>query len=118
MRVHQTYALAHSQGASALGAAGTSLVAFMQADALEPEQWRDQLQGAVGVVSCLGGFGSNEFMLKVHTHPLCLVPMWWYQRKPWLLSQFLVLCCMLHMYAVMCAYTGVSPFIASLCKFA
>lgn len=37
----------------------------MQADALEPEQWRDQLQGAVGVVSCLGGFGSNAFMLKV-----------------------------------------------------
>lgn len=40
----------------------------MQADALEPEQWREQLQGAVGVVSCLGGFGSNEFMLKVSTH--------------------------------------------------
>ena len=37
----------------------------VQADALEPEQWREQLQGAVGVVSCLGGFGSNEFMLKV-----------------------------------------------------
>ena len=36
----------------------------MQADAFEPEQWRDQLQGAVGVVSCLGGFGSNDFMLK------------------------------------------------------
>ena len=71
MRVHQTYA----NGVSARGAAGDSLVAFMQADALEPEQWRDQLQGAVGVVSCLGGFGSNEFMLKVHTHPLCFVPL-------------------------------------------
>lgn len=55
----------------------------MQADALEPEQWREQLQGAVGVVSCLGGFGSNEYMLKVYTcskqapqcgAPLCLVP--------------------------------------------
>ena len=44
------------------------LLATMQADALEPEQWREQLQGAVGVVSCLGGFGSNEFMLKVSTH--------------------------------------------------
>ena len=39
--------------------------AMLQADAFEPEQWRDQLQGAVGVVSCLGGFGSNDFMLKV-----------------------------------------------------
>ena len=38
---------------------------MLQADAFEPEQWRDQLQGAVGVVSCLGGFGSNDFMLKV-----------------------------------------------------
>lgn len=37
----------------------------VQADAFEPEQWRDQLQGAVGVVSCLGAFGSNDFMLKV-----------------------------------------------------
>lgn len=35
-----------------------------QGNAFEPEQWRDQLQGAVGVVSCLGGFGSNDFMLK------------------------------------------------------
>lgn len=38
---------------------------MLQADAFEPGQWRDQLQGAVGVVSCLGGFGSNDFMLKV-----------------------------------------------------
>ena len=38
-----------------------------QADAFEAEQWRDQLQGAVGVVTCLGGFGSNEFMLKVQS---------------------------------------------------
>jgi len=38
---------------------------MLQADAFEPDQWRDQLQGAVGVVSCLGGFGSNDFMLKV-----------------------------------------------------
>ena len=38
---------------------------MLQADAFEPDEWRDQLQGAVGVVSCLGGFGSNDFMLKV-----------------------------------------------------
>lgn len=43
------------------------MLGTMQADAFEPEQWREQLQGAVGVVSCLGGFGSNEFMLKVCT---------------------------------------------------
>ena len=40
----------------------------VQADAFEPEQWREQLEGAVGVVSCLGGFGSNEFMLKVGSY--------------------------------------------------
>ncbi|KAL3131927.1 hypothetical protein ABBQ38_007628 [Trebouxia sp. C0009 RCD-2024] len=46
-------------------AAWTSDVEWVSADALEPEQWREQLQGAVGVVSCLGAFGSNEFMLKI-----------------------------------------------------
>ncbi len=48
---------------------------MLQADAFEPDQWRDQLQGAVGVVSCLGGFGSNDFMLKVccfRPRPHCL----------------------------------------------
>ena len=37
----------------------------MQADVFQPEVWRSQLQGGVGVVSCLGGFGSNDSMLKV-----------------------------------------------------
>lgn len=55
---------------NAAQASGKSLLATMQADALEPEQWREQLQGAVGVVSCLGAFGSNEFMLKVHMCPI------------------------------------------------
>ena len=36
-------------------------------------QWRHYLKGAVGLVSCLGGFGSNEAMLKVRTH-CCTVP--------------------------------------------
>lgn len=37
----------------------------MQADALQPEQWRWALEGALGVVSCVGAFGSNDYMLKV-----------------------------------------------------
>ena len=37
----------------------------VQADVFQPEVWRSQLQGGVGVVSCLGAFGSNDFMLKV-----------------------------------------------------
>ncbi|KAL3163381.1 hypothetical protein ABBQ32_009766 [Trebouxia sp. C0010 RCD-2024] len=52
-------------GAPKATAAWTSDVEWVSADALDPEQWREQLQGAVGVVSCLGGFGSNEFMLKI-----------------------------------------------------
>ncbi len=30
----------------------------------EPTSWRQHLQGAVGVISTLGGFGSNDFMFK------------------------------------------------------
>lgn len=52
-------------GAPKATASWTSEVEWISADAFEPEQWRDQLQGAVGVVSCLGGFGSNDFMLKI-----------------------------------------------------
>lgn len=51
---------------SAPSASWTSQVDWLSADAFETEQWRDQLQGAVGVVTCLGGFGSNEFMLKIN----------------------------------------------------
>lgn len=38
-----------------------------QADVFNPPQWRHKLKGAIGVMSCLGGFGSNEFMYKVPT---------------------------------------------------
>ena len=37
----------------------------MQADVFDVASWRDQLQGAVGVISCLGAFGSNNFMQKI-----------------------------------------------------
>ena len=37
----------------------------MQADVFDVGAWRDQLQGAVGVISCLGAFGSNDFMQKI-----------------------------------------------------
>lgn len=37
----------------------------MQADVFDVAAWRDQLQGAVGVISCLGAFGSNDFMQKI-----------------------------------------------------
>ncbi|KAL0026968.1 hypothetical protein WJX79_003842 [Trebouxia sp. C0005] len=52
-------------GAPKATAPWTSEVEWVKADAFEPDEWRDQLQGAVGVVSCLGGFGSNDFMLKI-----------------------------------------------------
>ena len=42
-----------------------SSVAGMQADVFDVGSWRDQLQGAVGVISCLGAFGSNDFMQKI-----------------------------------------------------
>lgn len=42
-----------------------SAVAGMQADVFDVGSWRDQLQGAVGVISCLGAFGSNDFMQKI-----------------------------------------------------
>jgi len=29
-----------------------------------PDTWRDQLKGAVGVISTLGAFGSNDFMYR------------------------------------------------------
>lgn len=44
----------------------------VQADVFQPEVWRSQLQGGVGVVSCLGAFGSNDFMLKVSAGMLVL----------------------------------------------
>ena len=40
--------------------------------------WSRQLDGAVGVISCLGGFGTNEAMFKarpmsaVHGSHMCL----------------------------------------------
>ena len=42
-----------------------SSVVGMQADVFDVGAWRDQLQGAVGVISCLGAFGSNDFMQKI-----------------------------------------------------
>jgi len=36
-----------------------------QADVFNVEQWRSQLEGTIGLVTCLGGFGGNEFMYKV-----------------------------------------------------
>ena len=36
-----------------------------QADVFDIAGWRDQLEGTIGVISCLGAFGSNEFMYKV-----------------------------------------------------
>ena len=41
------------------------LMAGMQADVFDVGSWRDQLQGAVGVISCLGAFGSNDFMQRI-----------------------------------------------------
>lgn len=37
----------------------------MQGDVFDPASWKSQLDGAIGVISTLGGFGSNEHMYKV-----------------------------------------------------
>eukprot|EP00242_Pyramimonas_sp_CCMP2087_P007414 CAMPEP_0198211648 /NCGR_PEP_ID=MMETSP1445-20131203/24967_1 /TAXON_ID=36898 /ORGANISM="Pyramimonas sp., Strain CCMP2087" /LENGTH=279 /DNA_ID=CAMNT_0043885953 /DNA_START=71 /DNA_END=910 /DNA_ORIENTATION=+ len=42
-----------------------SNVTWVKGDALEPETWKSQLEGATGVVSCVGAFGNNQFMEKV-----------------------------------------------------
>ena len=36
-----------------------------QADVFDKASWREKLASAVGVISCLGAFGSNDFMQKV-----------------------------------------------------
>ena len=36
-----------------------------QADVFDTASWRGQLPGTIGVISCLGAFGSNDFMQKV-----------------------------------------------------
>lgn len=46
---------------------GALIASFLQADVFNVNTWKSQLEGAIGVVSCLGGFGSNEFMFKVDT---------------------------------------------------
>ena len=43
----------------------TSVIPCMQADVFDIASWQSQLQGAVGVISCLGAFGSNDFMQKI-----------------------------------------------------
>ncbi|CAL8467766.1 g7304 [Coccomyxa elongata] len=40
-------------------------VEWVKADVFDVGSWRDQLNGAVGVISCLGAFGSNDFMQKI-----------------------------------------------------
>jgi uncharacterized protein YbjT (DUF2867 family) len=35
-------------------------------DLFAPDGWRDSLKDAVGVISCVGAFGSNEFMEKIN----------------------------------------------------
>lgn len=43
----------------------TSQVEWAKGDVFDPASWQSQLQGAIGVISTLGGFGSNEFMYKI-----------------------------------------------------
>lgn len=40
-------------------------VEWVKADALDPDEWSQHLEGATGVVSCVGAFGSNEFMERI-----------------------------------------------------
>lgn len=47
------------------------VILVLQANVFDTGAWRDHLKGAVGVISCLGAFGSNDFMQKV-----CLSFVW------------------------------------------
>lgn len=40
-------------------------VEWIHGDALQPSCYIDELRGALGVVSCVGGFGSNEQMYRI-----------------------------------------------------
>ena len=40
-----------------------------QADVFDTAAWRGQLSSSIGVISCLGAFGSNAFMQKVLDRP-------------------------------------------------
>lgn len=42
-----------------------SQVQWTAGDVFDPASWRSELKGAVGVISTLGGFGSNDFMYKI-----------------------------------------------------
>lgn len=54
-------------GAPPAGASGdwVSRVQWVKGDVFDPASWEAQLEGAVGVVSTLGAFGSNDFMYRV-----------------------------------------------------
>lgn len=41
-------------------------IEWVRGDIFHPEEWRDVLQEADGVISCVGAFGSNEFMEKIN----------------------------------------------------
>ena len=43
----------------------TREVEWVRGNLLEPQTYRDQLVGAAAAISCVGGFGSQEEMLKV-----------------------------------------------------
>ncbi|CAI5511719.1 unnamed protein product [Closterium sp. Naga37s-1] len=41
-------------------------VEWIKGDALNPSSWKQHLQGATGVVSCVGAFGSTEWMRRIN----------------------------------------------------
>ncbi len=41
-------------------------VEYLRADALHPKTYEQQLPGAVGAISCIGGFGNNEQMRRIN----------------------------------------------------
>jgi uncharacterized protein YbjT (DUF2867 family) len=40
-------------------------VEWVTADVFDVARWRSQLEGTIGLVSCLGAFGGNDFMYKI-----------------------------------------------------
>ena len=63
----------------------TREVEWVRGNLLEPQTYRDQLVGAAAAISCVGGFGSQEEMLKVGAP--CLIR----RPSPWVGAPCLIL---------------------------
>ena len=53
-------------------APSTASITWAKGDIFQPDEWKSHLHQAVGAISCIGAFGSNEFMEKINGDANCL----------------------------------------------